>query len=140
VLSLLFPKPEWILRSIDHPLHEGVILLFVTLTFILGHRRALSGFPPHEQVFWYALTASGMGVALLGSVELAFAGLNRYTLLAFPVFFSIAAVFRTKKLALAVWLMASSWHYWHVDMCDFAGNVGDHRLPYCHVPQWQRRW
>ncbi|HMJ15659.1 MAG TPA: hypothetical protein VK524_29785, partial [Polyangiaceae bacterium] len=139
ILSLLFPKPEWLLRSIDHPLHEGVILLLVSLWFILGHRRALSGFAFHEQVFWYTLTASGMGVALLGSVELAFAGMNRYALLAFPIFFSIAAVLRTKPLALAVWLLASSWHYWQVDMCDFVGNVGDHRLPYCNVPQWQTR-
>jgi hypothetical protein len=140
MLSLLLPKPEWLLRSIDHPLHEGVILLGVTLCFLLGHRRALAGFPIVEQVFWYSLTGLGMGVALLGSVELSFAGMNRYELLAFPIFFSVAAVLKGKPLALSLWLLASAWHYWQVDLCDFVGNVGSQRLQQCHVTQWQTRW
>jgi hypothetical protein len=38
------------------------------------------------KAFWIALTAATPGISMLGSVELAFAGMIRYLLLALPSF------------------------------------------------------
>jgi hypothetical protein len=138
--SLLWPKVEWVLRAIDHPLHEAVVFLVVVILFLFGHRRALRGIVLYEQVFWYGLTVLGLGISLVGSVEIAFAGMNRYTLLELPVFFAIAAALKRRPVILAVYLVASVWHYWQVDLCDYLGGVGPLRMTRCHVTQWLNSW
>ena len=139
-LTALTPKLLWILRAIDHPLHEGVVVLLVTIGFLLGHRRAMRGVLLPEQVFFYGQAGFCMAISLLGSSGIAFAGLNRYTLMALLVFFAIAAALQRRPLLLALWLAASLFHYWQVDMCDFIGGVGPNRLVKCHVPQWLKSW
>ena len=38
LMSVFDPKPEWLLRSIDHPLHEGVVCLLALIWFLLGSK------------------------------------------------------------------------------------------------------
>lgn len=139
-LALLWPKLEWVLRAIDHPLHEAVVVLLVTIGFLLGHRKAMRGVFVPEQVFFYGQAGLSMFISLLGSAGIAFAGMNRYTLLALLVFFAIAAALQRRPVLLAVWLLVSVFHYWQVDLCDFVGGVGPTRMTRCHVQQWLKAW
>ena len=139
-LAALWPKLEWVLRGIDHPLHEVVVLLLVTIVFLFGHRRAMRGVFLPEQVFFYGQAGIGMAISLLGSSGIAFAGMNRYTIMALLIFFALAAALQRRPVLLAVWLAASLFHYFQVDMCDFVGGLGPNRLVKCHVQQWMRAW
>jgi hypothetical protein len=123
LMNLLHPRTEWLLRSIDQPLHEGVVLAFAVVWFVLGHRQALGRFSASEQVFWYGLTALGTGVALVGSLDLALAGFNRYLLLLFPVFYSMGCVMKSRPLLLAFWLAVSFWHCKQADLCGYLGGL-----------------
>lgn len=134
--ALLMPKPEWLTHSIEQPLHEGVWLVLGVLWFLLGHRQALRRFKPAEQAFWYVLFLGVVGIAAVGQVAIWFQGMNRYLLLALPLFFAMAAVLRTRPLALAFWLLLSTWHYWNVDICEYTGGPGRRTLEVCHTPHW----
>src|SRR5262249_27349782 len=123
--NLLSPRPEWIIHAIEQPLHEGVWLVLGVLWFALGHRKALGRFPPPERAFWYTLFIGIVGIAAFGQVAIFFQGMNRYLLLALPLFFSMAAVLRRRPVALAFWLIVSVWHYWQVDICTYTGGMGD---------------
>jgi hypothetical protein len=138
--SLLDPKTEWLLRSMDHPLHEGVVLAFSVVWFLLGRYRAMAGFALAERVFWYALTLLATGISVLGSIELGLSGMNRYLLIILPLFFAMGAFMKSRPLLLALWVVVSFWHYRQVDLCDYVGGVGDRRLPKCYVPQWLAHW
>jgi hypothetical protein len=137
--NILQPKPEWLIHSMEQPLHEGVWLVGALLWFLLGHRRALRRFPAPEQAYWYALFAVTVGIAAVGQVAIWFQGMNRYLLLALPLFFAMASLLRPRPLALAFWLIVSVWHYWQVDICTYTGGPGDHVLEVCHTPHWMGR-
>jgi hypothetical protein len=138
--ALLDPKTEWLLRSMDHPLHEGVVFAFSIVWFLLGHRRAMAGFSVTERVFWYALTVLGVGISVMGTIELGLPGLNRYLLLIFPLFFAMGTFMKSRPLLFAFWIFVSFWHYRQVDLCDYIGGLGEQRFVKCHVPQWVGHW
>jgi hypothetical protein len=137
--NLLQPRPEWLIHAMEQPLHEGVWLVLGVLWFLLGHRAALRRFPPSERAFWYALYWVTVGIASLGQVAIWFQGMNRYLLLALPLFFAMANLLRSRPAALAFWLIVSTWHYWQVDICTYTGGPGDHVLDVCHAPHWMGR-
>jgi hypothetical protein len=137
--TLLDAKPEWLIRSMEQPLHEGVWLVLAVLWFLLGHRTALRRFRPSEQAFWYVLFVGVVGIAAVGQVAISFAGMNRYLLLALPLFFAMASVLRPRPIALCFWLLLSVWHYWQVDICTYTGGQGSHTLQVCHTPHWVGR-
>ena len=139
VMNLLQPRPEWLIHAMEQPLHEGVWLVAGMLWFLLGHRAAMRRFPAPEQAFWYALFCVTVGIAAFGQVAIWFQGMNRYLLLALPLFFSMAALLRARPLALAFWLIVSTWHYWQVDICTYTGGQGDRVLEICHTPHWMGR-
>jgi len=70
LMSVFDPKPEWLLRSIDHPLHEGVVCLLALIWFLLGRKAAMGGFTTPERVFWYTLSLLCVGVTVVGSISL----------------------------------------------------------------------
>jgi hypothetical protein len=133
-------KTEWLLRSMDHPLHEGVVVAFAVVWFLLGHKLAMSGFSAQEKVFWYALTILGTGISVVGSIELALAGMNRYLLLIFPLFFAIGSFGIRRPPLFIFWLVLSFWHSRQVDLCDYIGGLGEQRFAKCYVPQWVGHW
>jgi hypothetical protein len=137
--SLLSPRPEWLVHAMEQPLHEGVWFVAGVLWFLLGHREALRPFPAPERAFWYTLYWTTVGIAAVGQVEIWFQGMNRYLLLALPLFLSMASLLRRRPLALTFWLIVSVWHYWQVDICTYTGGPGDHVLQVCHTPHWMGR-
>jgi hypothetical protein len=138
--SLIDPQTEWLLRSVDHPLHEGVVLAFATVWFLLGRKQAMSGFSVPERVFWYTLTVVGVLISVLGTIELGLSGMNRYLLLILPLFFAMGSFLKSRPGLFAVWIVISFWHYRQADLCDYLGGVGEGRFSRCHVPQWVGHW
>jgi hypothetical protein len=138
-LGALFPPdPDKIAASIDWPLHEGLWLAAALLWFALGHREALRRFPVPEQAFWYVTYFATVGIATVGMMPLALAGMSRYLLLALPMFFAMGAVLRRRPALALVWIGISAWHYWNIDICTYTGGMGDHTLRVCHTPYWAR--
>jgi hypothetical protein len=131
--SLLLPKTEWLVHSMQQQVHEGVWLVLALIWFLLGHRQAMRRFRAPEQAFWYVLFLGVVGIASYGQVSIWLQGMNRYLLLALPLFFSMAALLRPRPLALAFWVLISAWHYWNVDMCAYTGGPGMHCLQVCHA-------
>jgi hypothetical protein len=139
-LGALFPpNPNMVVMSMDVPHHDGIWLAAALLWFVLGHREALARFPADEQAFWYSTYLATVGIATVGMMPIALAGMHRYLLLAFPLFFAMAAVMRRRPLLLVLWVTMSAWHYWNVDLCTYTGGMGDHVLAVCHAPHWIRR-
>jgi hypothetical protein len=136
IAAFLNPRPEWLIHSMEQPLHEGVWLVLGVLWFLLGHREAMSRFPRPERAFWYVLWIGVVGIAAVGQVAIWFQGMNRYLLLALPMFFAMACLLRPRPLALVFWLLVSSWHYWNVDICTYTGGPGNRTLQVCHTPHW----
>lgn len=136
--ALLPPDPDWIERSIDYPLHEGLWLAAAMLWFVQGHREALRRFPAEEQAFWYVTYFATVGIATVGMMPMALAGMSRYLLLALPMFFAMAAVMRPRPLLALTWLAMSAWHFWNIDICTYTGGMGDHVLTVCHTAHWVR--
>jgi hypothetical protein len=129
--ALLAPKVPWLLGSLISPLHEGMWLAAALLWLALGHREALGAFPAPSRAYWYTLTAATLGVAMLGSVSRSFIGMNRYLLVAPPLFFAIGKVLERRRLALAGWLALCAWHYWNVDLCYYIGDAGAETVRRC---------
>jgi hypothetical protein len=134
--ALLPPDPDRIEQSIDFPLHEGLWLAAALLWFVQGHREALRRFPQGEQAFWYVSYFATVGIATVGMMPVALAGMSRYLLLALPMFFAMAAVMRPRPLLALVWLSMTAWHYWNIDICTYTGGMGDHVLAVCHTAHW----
>jgi hypothetical protein len=130
--SFFSPKAEWLVHAMEQPLHEG-------LWFLLGHRAALRRFPAPERAFWYALYGVTVGLAAVGQMQIWLQGMNRYLLIALPLFFAMANLLKTRPAALAFWLLVSTWHYWNVDICTYTGGPGDHVLEVCKTPHWMGR-
>lgn len=78
-----------------------------------------------------------VGIATVGMMPMALAGMSRYLLLALPMFFAMAAVMRPRPLLALIWLAMSAWHFWNIDICTYTGGMGDHVLMVCH-PHWVR--
>jgi hypothetical protein len=133
LMALLWPSPAWIVKSFASPLHEGAFVAAALLWFAIGHRQALRGMPPSGRAYWYVITAGVLAVSALGSVSRGFIGMNRYVLAAVPVFFAMGKVLEKNRLALAVWLGLSAWHYWNVDLCFFIGDAGVQTMRRCHA-------
>jgi hypothetical protein len=134
--ALLPPDPDWVERSIDYPLHEGLWLAAALLWFVQGHREALRRFPAEEQAFWYVTYLATVGIATVGMMPMALAGMSRYLLLALPMFFAMAAVMRPRPLLALIWLSMSAWHFWNIDICTYTGGMGDRVLRVCHMAHW----
>lgn len=119
--ALLQPSYRWIAQSMSAAPNEGVWLAAGLIWFALGHRRALAGFRPDLQVFWYTLFICAVGIAAVAQAELGFSGMSRYLLLALPMFFAIASVTKNQPLAIALWVVACLLHYWSVNSCYYVG-------------------
>ncbi len=77
-----------------------------------------------------------LGIATVGMMPIALAGMTAIVLLAFPMFFAMAAVLRPRPLVLLLWVTITAWHAWNVDLCTYTGGMGDHVLAVCHAPHW----
>jgi hypothetical protein len=130
--ALLVPDTRWLLASLVSQLHEGVVLAAALVWLGLGIVEAAKGFTPPARAYWYALTAGVLGVSMLGTVSRSFIGMNRYLLVAIPLFFAMGKLLERRRLALAVWLVLSAWHYWNVDLCFYVGDQGEETVRRCH--------
>jgi hypothetical protein len=128
-----------LLRAIDNPLHEGLILVPAFLFLLLGMRDAMMRFEAPARAFWYTLTLVAMGGSMLGSYALGFAGMNRYLLCVLPLFFAMATVMLRRPLVIPFWLAFSVWHYWNVDLCFYTAGPGDRSLELCNCKHWVGR-
>jgi len=137
--SLLHPKTEWLVHSLDDPLHDGVWVGALLLLFALGHRLAFRKFPISEQVLLYTVVAATLGIAYVGSVSRHLEMTSRYALLAFPLFMAIGAVMNRKWLPLVLWLIVCRWHSVEVDTCYYVADVGPQGLRKCNMTQWLDR-
>jgi hypothetical protein len=136
VSSILPPNPDLVARALDLPLHEGVWVVVVLLWLALGHREAMRGFSPPARAYFGVLGALVIALSLYGSANVRFVSMNRYVLVALPIFFAMGAVTRRRPLALGVWLVACLWHYWQADLCFFVGGPGPGTLKACHAAHW----
>jgi hypothetical protein len=114
--SVFLPDADLIHRSITAFEHEGVWVGVALLWLALGFRKALDGFTFPAKAFWIGLTVATLGIAMPGSVGLAYAGMIRYLLLEIPLFFSIAVVVRRNAAALVLWVLLSSWNYYNFSL------------------------
>jgi hypothetical protein len=130
--AVLWPDPEWFVEGIDYPLHEALWWAAALLWYLIGGRQGLAGFPRPQRVFWSLTFWGTLGIATLGMLPIALAGLSRYVLLALPMFFAMAVVMRPRPLLLAVWLTMSVWHFWNISLCSYTGGMGWHVLRVCH--------
>jgi hypothetical protein len=136
LMSLILPPVAAVKMAINNGLHEGMWLLGACIWLLLGHRRALEGFPRYQQVFWYTLTIVCIGIATLGQIQIGLAGMNRYLILVIPIFFSISKIGWRRPLVLVPWFWACLWHYWNADLCYYVGGPGDEVLKKCGDGQW----
>jgi hypothetical protein len=86
------------------------------LWLALGLKKGLSGFSLAGKLYWIGLLIATLGIAMPGSVELAYAGMIRYFLLVFPLYFSIAAVGRKAMAAFVLWIAVSAWNYYNATL------------------------
>jgi hypothetical protein len=129
--ALLWPEPEWFVEAIDYPLHEALWWAAALFWYLLGRRDVLTRLSPPQRAFWEAAFWGTIGIATAGMLPIALAGMSRYLLLAFPMFFAMAAVMRPRPAVLAIWLIMSVWHYWNIDLCTYTGGMGLHVLKVC---------
>lgn len=127
LIKAIFPSPRVVSRALSLGPREGLFMVMAALFLGLGLRRTLRAFSPGERWYWVGLLTLSVGVSFLGSAGLAYAGMNRYLLLALPVFFTMAVVLWRKPAALAVWLGFSVWNYWQSDLCTYVGDRGSER-------------
>jgi hypothetical protein len=113
-LSQVFiPDADLIHRSISAFEHEGVWVAAAALWLALGFRKSIECFTFSGKVFWIGLTVATLGIAMPGSVGLAYAGMIRYLLLELPLFFSIAVIGRRSVAAFVLWIALSAWNYYN---------------------------
>ncbi|MFO0568757.1 MAG: hypothetical protein U0263_24050 [Polyangiaceae bacterium] len=125
--NAIWPEPRAVSRALSLGPREGVFTLCAGLFLGLGLRQALAGFSSSERWLWGGLLFFSIGISLLGSAGLNYAGMNRYLLLALPLFFAMAKVLAPRPAALLVWLAFSSWSYWNSDLCTYVGDRGSER-------------
>ncbi|HXJ20056.1 MAG TPA: hypothetical protein VMT03_07460 [Polyangia bacterium] len=137
--ALLWPEPEWFVEAIDYPLHEALWWAAALFWYLLGRRDVLARLSSSQRAFWDVTFWGTIGIATAGMLPIALAGMSRYLLLAFPLFFAMAAVMRPRPAVLAIWLVMSVWHYWNIDLCTYTGGMGSHVLKVCHAGHWLQR-
>jgi hypothetical protein len=135
---VFFPDGRLLLQSIWSDNNDGVVLGAGLLWFALGHRQGLARFTPEGQAFFYVLFFSIVGVAMIGSADLAYNGCSRYIWAAIPLFFAIAGVTRKKPVVLALWLLMSCVHYYNGGMCWYLGQNDPQRLQKCNFARYYR--
>ncbi len=134
----LIPDGRLLLQSIWAEPNDGLFLAAALLWFALGHRAGLARFSVEAQVFWYTLFFGIVGISVIGSADLAYAGNTRYMLLVLPLFFAMAALMRRKPVLLGLWLLMSTAHYYNGSLCVYVGQNNpqlDHR---CNFPKYYR--
>jgi hypothetical protein len=119
LLDALLPSAKVVLRSLTSGHHEGIFIAANLLWLALGLRRALRGFSWSGRAYWLVLSGLCIGISMLGSAGLSFAGMNRYWLMVLPLFFSLATVMARHPIAAALWTVFTLWHYWNVDLCVY---------------------
>ncbi|MFO0679966.1 MAG: hypothetical protein U0169_25820 [Polyangiaceae bacterium] len=112
----LLPSSASFFDAITKGMQEGLFVLFGFFWLALGLRPALRAFPVPERAFWYTATFLLLGVSLVGSAGLAYAGMNRYWLAVLPLFFAIATVAEWRPSAVVLWTAFCLWHGWTVSL------------------------
>lgn len=135
LLDALLPSAKVVLRSITSGHHEGVFIAANLLWLALGLRRALRGFTPSGRAYWIVLSALCIGISMVGSAGLSFAGMNRYWLMVLPLFFSLAVIMARRPVAAVLWMTFSLWHLWNIDLCVYLAQWNSAALcPVGYVP------
>jgi hypothetical protein len=135
---VFFPDGRLLLQSIWAEPNDGLFLAAALLWFALGHRAGLGRFSVEAQAFWYVLFFGIVGISVVGSAELAYAGNTRYMLLVLPLFFAMAALLRRRPVALALWLLMSMVHYYHGSLCAYVGQNHPQLSQKCNFPKYYR--
>ncbi len=126
VWSAFLPDGRLLIQSIWAEPNDGIFLAAALLWFALGHRAGLSRFTREAQFYWYTLYFALMGITMIGSVDNAYGGCQRYTLTVLPLFFAMAAVLRRRPAALVLWAFMSFTHYYNGGMCFYESQrMGD---------------
>lgn len=136
--QLFFPDGRVLLQSIWAEPNDGVILAAVLVSFAVGHRKALTGFSPEAQVFWYVLFFGIVGISMYGSAPGGFNGSSRYMVTVLPVFFAMAAFMRRRPVVLGLWLIMSTVHYYNASECFYVSQNSQERLYKCAFPRYFR--
>jgi len=136
ITHLFLPKSEWIYRSMSSVAHEIVFVFAAVIWFLLGHKKALQKVSGPGRVYIYVQWAGTLGISMFGTAEMAYIGMARYSLLAFGTFFAIGAFLQNRPLVLALWLTATSWHYYNVSLCYYSQHGQEGGLSKC-LPNYQ---
>lgn len=135
--ALLDAKPAQFIHSIDGAEHDLVWAGALLLLFLIGHRRGLGRFTAPAQVYAYVLIATNYFLSVTGTIDLWFmSGLARYLVVAAPIFLAVGAVLAPHPVALAFWLLASSFELREVARCHYTGDLGPNGLRKCNMTQW----
>src|SRR5262245_17464642 len=102
------------------------------LWFALEHRAALGGFSPSGRIFWYTIYFITVFISAK-QVSIGFNGMNRYILLAVPMFFSMAAAMRRTAGAFVLWVIICLAHYWSINACFYVGRGEPGFWQICHI-------
>lgn len=129
--STLFPDGRVLIQSIWAEPNDGVFLAAALLWFALGHRAGLRRFTLEGQVYWYVIYFGLVGISMVGSVDNAFSGCDRYMLTVLPLFFAMAGVMRHKPVVLALWIFMSATHYYNGEICFYESQRMGDRGPRC---------
>lgn len=119
LVAIFFPKGTMVARSIVAAPQDFIFIGVALLAFALGHKSAMRNFSPSGKAFWYVLFAGVLAISMVGSVEMAYAGMTRYLILALPLFFSMAALLSRHTLGLTLWVLFSLAHFWNVELCGY---------------------
>ena len=128
ISKALLPDARTVAHALTYNTREAIFMAAAAIWLGLGLRQVLRCFPPAERAFWLLSLIGSLGVALVGSAGIAYAGMNRYLLIALPLFFSMAFVLRRRPLALAAWLVVSGWSYWNLELPYYLADRGGERL------------
>jgi len=128
IYDAFFPDPRTVAHSLTYNSREGFFIAASAIWLALGLRGAMRRFPAAERAYWLVSLAGTLGLALVGSAGLAYAGMNRYLLISLPLFFAMACVLKRRPAALLVWLVCSGWSYWCLDLPYFIADRGKERL------------
>ena len=138
LMRIFVPDGRLLIQSIWAEPNEGLALVATLLWFALGHRAGLARFSAEAQAFWYALYFGIVGISMIGSSEYAYGGFSRYAVTVLPLFFAMAGVLRRKPVALALWLVMSSMHYYNGSLCFYVGQLHPERLQRCGFARYFR--
>lgn len=135
--AFLEAKPVQFIHAVDGSDHDLVWAGVLLLLFLIGHRKALGRFTVPAQVYAYGLIAFDYYLSATGTIDLWFMlGLARYVLVAVPIFLAVGAVLSRHPVALALWLIASSFELREVARCHYMGDLGPNGLRKCNMTQW----